>query len=333
EGNAETTMDIPPSKSKGKGGASFRSGGMKGTLAFREGGKKVDLELRVPSISLKTPASEFSLKKLIYRFGSGGGPAGYMFGNSTLNVSKLRLGPDLDIRGLTLTTKARPKGANVTTTVDYKVKQIKSGVDEYGPGRLTVVLRKLDAKALQRFNNKLNQISRRGLPEEQASMMMAAEMMKLVATLSKKAPELEVTRLSFKTKEGELTGEAKVVLDGSNLDIAANPFLILRGLSGDAELSVPPSMVKAILAPSIRQDVEAYKRRGVLSPQEAAKLTPAVMSRIVEDAYPSYMARNGFTKLLVPDGSVYRITASFRNGSFLVNGEPVRQPLIQLKAS
>ena len=93
--------------------------------------------------------------------------------------------------------------------------------------------------------------------------MVSATLSLLIASLSKNAPELEVTKLSFKAREGELTGTAKLVLDGSKLNVAENMMLLLRALQGDAELSIPPSMVKAILTPRIRSDIENYKQRAV----------------------------------------------------------------------
>lgn len=332
-GNAETTLELPPSRSQGKTGVAFSSRGLSGQIAFHEGGQRVNMELRVPGLSFSSDNGDFSLKNLIYRFNSSAGMAGYMFGNSTLQLAELTADPGFELKGLRLTTRSKPSGPNLTTTVDYRVQAIKSGTDEHGPGELSLVLRKLDAKALQRFNQQYNQISKRGLPQQQASMMAAAEMMKLIAALSKKAPELEMTKLSFKTKEGELTGNAKIVLDGSDLDIAANPFLALRALRGEGELSIPPSMVKAILTPTIMQDVKGFERAGALSSREAAKLTPAVMARIVDEAYPSYLSRNSFTKMLVRRGPVYRISASFRDGELRVNGKPLQQPLLRMSAS
>lgn len=332
-GNAETTLEVPPSRSKGKTGTAFNSRGMSGTIAFHNRGQRVNIELRVPALSLTSDSGDFSLKNLTYRFDSSASMAGYMFGNSTLQLTELSAGPGFALNGLRLTTRSKPSGPNLTATVDYRVQAIKSGTDEHGPGELSLVLRKLDAKALQRFNQQYNQIAKRGLPEQQASMMAMAEMMKLIAALSKKAPELEMTKLSFKTKEGELTGNAKIVLDGSDLDIAANPFLALRALSGQGELSIPPSMVKAILTPTILQDVKVFERTGQLSSREAAKLTPAVMARIVDQAYPTYLSRNGFTKMLVRRGPVYRISASFSNGELRVNGKPLQQPLLRMSAS
>jgi uncharacterized protein YdgA (DUF945 family) len=324
-GGAETEINVAPMKRKTKDGE-INWHGLTGTLVFRGDGR-VNTQLSTRGISLLSENGPLSVSNISFQ-SDARGDGGIMFGNSSLTVAKMDIGPDVSVKGLRFTTTAKPAGNNINSTINYQVKDITVGTDHYGPGQLTLQLRKLNAAALRRFEQKVNGISKRGLAEEQRQMMVAAETMKLIASLSKSAPELEVTKLSFKAREGELTGTAKLVLDGSKLNVAENMMLLLRALRGDAELSIPPSMVKAFLTPRIRSDIENYKRRGILSQREANKLTPKVMSRIVDEAYPSYLTRNGFTKLLVPSGAYYTITASFRQGKFLVNNRPLNQPLL-----
>ncbi len=325
-GGAETDIQVAAMKRKTKDGGEINWRGLTGTLMFRDDGQ-VNTQLTTPGISLPSKSGPFTIGKITFQ-SDARGDGGIMFGNSSLHIAKMDIGPDVSIKGLRFATTAKPVGKNVTSTINYQIKDITVGADHYGPGQLTMQLRKLNAAALRQFEQKVNGISKRGLPEEQRQMMVAAETMKLIASLSKSAPELEITKLSFKAREGELTGKAKLVLDGSKLNVAENMMLLLRALQGDAELSIPPSMVKAILTPRIRSDIENYKQRGMLSQREANQLTPKVMSQIVDEAYPSYLNRNSFTKLLVPSGAYYTITASFREGRFLVNNRPLGQPLL-----
>ena len=322
---AETDISVAPMKRKTKDGE-INWRGLTGTLVFGDDGR-INTQLSTPGISLPSKNGPVSVGKISFQFDARGN-GGIMFGNTSLNVAKMDIGPDVSIKGLRFNTTAKPTGKNVNSTINYQVKDITVGTDHYGPGQLTLQLRKLDAAALRRFEQKVNGISKRGLPEEQRQMMVAAETMKLIASLSKNAPELEVTKLSFKAREGKLTGTAKLVLDGRKLNVAENMMLLLRALRGDAELSIPPSMVKAILTPRIRSDIENYKQRGILSQREANRLTPKVISQIVDEAYPSYLNSNGFTKLLIPSGAYYTITASFRQGKFLVNNRPLGRPLL-----
>ncbi len=324
-GDAEMELTAPPTKKMGKEGAGFNWRGLSGKITVRQGGNQVLTELQSPGLVAASATGELSVSQIRLNSDHTGG-RGVMLGTTTLHIGNVGIGPDMDFKGLRLTASAKPAGPNVDTTVNYQIKELRVNTASYGPGQLTVVLRKLDAAALRRFEQQVNALSKRNLPQEQVSMQTAAETMKLIAALSKKVPELEVTKLSFLTPEGELSGTAKIVLDGSELDLAQNMMLIVRALRGELELSIPPSMVKAILTPQIREDIEGYKQAGTLSAREAERITPAVMAKIVDEAYSSYLPRNPFTRLLARVGGRYRLTISFRDGRLLVNNEPVKQP-------
>lgn len=324
-GDAEMDLTVPPAKKMGKDGSGFNWRGLSGKITVRQGGNQVMTELQSPGLVVARAVSEFSVSQI--RLNSDHtATRGVMLGTTTLHIGKVGIGPDIDLKGLRLIASAKPAGPNVDTTVNYQIKELLVNTASYGPGQLTLVLRKLDAAALRRYEQQVNALSRRNLPKEQVDMQTAAETMKLIAALSKKAPELEVTKLSFATPEGELSGAAKIVLDGSELDLAQNMMLIVRALRGELELSIPPSMVKAILTPQIREDIEGYKRAGALSTGEAERITPEVMAKIVDDAYTSYLTRNPLTRWLARSGGQYRLTVSFRDGRLLVNDEPVKQP-------
>lgn len=330
-GDFEAKLDVPSKKGAKDSGFQWR--GLSGTVNVRQGGAQVVTDLKSGGLTASTPTGEVAFNQIRFNSDHTGGRAGYMFGTSTLHIGSIAFGPDIELAGLRFVTSAKPAGPNVDTTINYQIKELRANNATYGPGQLTLAVRKLDAAALRRFEQQMNAISKRNLPQEQTSMMTAAETMKLVAALAKKAPEVEVTKLSFTTPEGELSGNAKIVLDGSQLDLAQNMMLIVRALQGELELSIPPSMVKAILTPQIREDIEGYRRAGTLSTQEANKISPAVMAKIVEQVYPSYLSRNAFTRLLAPTGSRYRFTASFRNGRLLINDQPVKQPLLDMLQS
>ena len=170
----------------------------------------------------------------------------------------------------------------------------------------------------------MNAIYRQGLPEEQASLMLMGKMLGLVGELSKKVPELEVTKLSVKTAMGEITGKAKIVLDGSKADIGENPMLVLTAVSGDMELIMPAGVLKPILAPLIMQDIQAYRQGGRLTAEEIGRLDPETLARVVDQALPLYLSRHDLTKYLIHDNGQYRIVATLRQGQILVNNQPWR---------
>src|SRR3970282_2595932 len=96
--------------------------------------------------------------------------------------------------------------------------------------------------------------------------------------------KIEITKLSFKAADGEVTGKAKLVLDGSQLDVSGNPMLMLKALSGEGEISLPDSIVRLLAEPDVKRDLEVLKTSGKLSEKEIAKLTPKRIAAITTQA-------------------------------------------------
>ncbi len=321
----------------GAGSGVFELRGLTLDLTFDRRGRRVTLDTAVPHASFayispqRQPVKAISFSGLRLRSDLKEGVGVHLFGVGSVMIDRLELGASSYLRGVRLAITARPNRDAADITITTKVQELSIGGETYGPARLVVGLRKLDAATLAGFEHKVNAIYRKSLPREQASLIVLGEAIKTLAKLAKTAPELEVTELSVKGRHGGLAGRARVVLDGSRLNVAANPMLLLTALRGDAELTVSAEMLKVWLAPAIERDIEAIRRRGMLSQGEADRLGPAVTQKIIERALPLYLSRHDFTRYLVPDGSGYRATASIRRGRFLINNEPWHAPLATLQ--
>ena len=334
-GDGTVHVDLPGAKKTAPDGGTFEWRGMTGDLTFDKEWKKLKANLRIPSISFtgapgKGLAGGLSLSNLTVHSDLHEGIAGYFFGENSVTIEKLELGPAISLRGLRFSTTTRPSGDNVNMVITYKMKEVGVANNRYGPAQLTLEARKLDAAALGKFEKEVNAIYRKNLPEEQASLMVLGKTLELVANLSKKAPEIEITKLSFKSNQGEVTGKAKFILDGSKANVNENPMLLLTALRGKAELVFPPGMLKPLLAPLIQRDIETFQKTGKLTAKETAKLNPETMGKIIDQALPLYLSKNKLTKLLVRDGDKYKITASIKHGQLLVNDKPWRGPLVKL---
>jgi uncharacterized protein YdgA (DUF945 family) len=297
--------------------------------------RKIRFAARMPALTLGTsgPGAGLSLSDLTLRSDLREGVAGFLFGDSALGIGQMRFdgaGGALDVNGLEISGAARPAGENVDLMLRYRVATVRAAHERFGPGELTIEARRLDTAALVKFKNQLDADHRDNPPPAQAALMLAGQAMELIAALSRQAPELEITQLSFKTRAGEITGKAKFVLDGRQHSAAQNPLQLLLALSGHGELAVPAPVLKELLTPAIRRDIEAYQRRGALTPQDMARLTPQAMSEIVDRAFPQYLARSGLTRYFVADGDLYRMVISIRRGQLLLNGQPWHAPVSPL---
>ena len=327
-GDGRMHLALPPNRTQGTDGTNFDWRGLSGDLGFDREWRKFRLELQAPGFSVTKAADnalEVSVSKITLRSNMQEGVAGYLFGDSVFAIGQMNFqspATHVTAQGMEISASARAAGESVNMVLDYKIQAINNATEHYGPGQITIELRKLDVATLMKFRNEMETIYRKDLPPAQASLMTLSKSMELIGTLSKKAPELEITRLSFKTAQGELQGKGKLVLDGSKANIAENPMLLLTTLSGNFELSIPPGMVRQILAPLILSDIESYRQAGTLSAKERANLDPATMAKVVDQALPLYLAQNPFTRNLVLEKDMYKLRASIRRGQLLVNNTP-----------
>lgn len=327
-GDGRMRIALPPSHTQGADGANFDWRGLTGDIGFDREWKKFHLALQAPGFAFtKTSdnATEVSVSKITLSSNLQEGVAGYLFGDNAFAIGQMNFqspAAHVTVQGMEIAASSRAAGESVNMVLDYQIQAINTAAEHYGPGQVTVELRKLDAATLMKFRNEMETIYRKDLPPAQASLMTLGKSMELIGALSKKVPELEITHLSFKTAQGELQGKGKLVLDGSKANIAENPMQLLTALSGNFELSIPPGMVRQILAPLILSDIESYRQAGTLSARERANLDPATMAKVVDQALPLYLAQNPFTRNLVLEKDMYKLRASIRRGQLLVNNTP-----------
>lgn len=322
--------EMPPIRKTGAQGQIIDWRGMNMDTTFDREWKNIRLDAHLPALTLSMPGQgEFSLSRLSLSSDMHEGTAGYFFGNGALTIGQLEFGGGTErvsLQGLEVSTSAKPAGENVDMIIRYQLGEARAGDERFGPGQLVMELRRLDTAALVKFKNEIDGIYRGNLPPPQAAMMVTGKALELIGTLAKKAPELEITRLSFKTREGEISGRAKFVLDGRKVNLAQNPMLILTSLAGDVEVSIPAPVVKQLLAPQIRRDIEAIHERGALTREEMTHLDPAKMAEIVDRVFPQYLARNELTRHLTEEQGFYKLTLSIRHGQLLLNGKPWHLP-------
>lgn len=333
-GDGDFRAELPAKKQTGEEQPAIEWSAVSATMRFDREWKKFQINVQAPRIAMAgtggaTPRP-VTLSGIAFRSDLHEGVAGYFFGNSSLAIKQVKIDPVMVADGMRFVAVARPAGDNVNLKFTYGIKQVGVADRRFGPGQLTVEARRLDAAMLKKFENELNTIYTKDLPEEQATLLILGRLLELVSGLAKKAPELEITRLSVKIDGHEISGKGKLVLDGSKADLSENPMLLLTALRGEAELTVPAATLKSMLAPLIQRDIMESAQRGELNPEELAQLNPEAMSRIVDQALPLYLARNDFGRLLVPVSDQYKVTAVFKRGQLLVNDEPWRGPSVKL---
>lgn len=131
------------------------------------------------------------------------------------------------------------------------IEKIATNDKTYGPGRLEVAIRNLDAEALARINQQANQLQQG--PDGQRQQALLAMLPELPQLFSKGA-EFEVTELNFVMPQGTIEGNLLVSLPKSE---TSNPFELIQKIQGNGKLKVPSAVVKDLISESIRQKLLA----------------------------------------------------------------------------
>ena len=339
-GNSHTHLEMgpyksAPVKSDDSGNAvAVDWKGMSGDFDMTADYKGLKGQMNAPQLQFAFRNGSFVLNRLGVNMDTQESASGLGTGTVALSVDKFLLddrnkGEKIAIDGLRVSSSSQEVGGNLNSTLTLQSGAMEVGGSKQGAAQLTVQVRKLDAATLVKFQKEIRELRKKKVPPEQANMMMVGKSLELLGNLAKKSPELEITKLNFKTADGEVTGKAKFVLDGSQLDVSGNPMLMLKALSGEGEISLPDSVVRLLAEPDVKRDIETLKTSGKLTDAEIAKLTPQRIAAITSQAIqelPQYRDTVISRLKLVPDGPNYKIVAALKNGQMQVNNQPVQLP-------
>jgi uncharacterized protein YdgA (DUF945 family) len=297
--------------------------GLSGSLDFEPDLAATRMRITSPSLMIKTAQGQVTVNNVALDSNMRRGADGMSYGKTSFVVSKVSAPPVLDMEELRFDADIRPKGKNVEAEVRYSLKQAKLAGTAYGPGEIAVVLRNLDGATLKKFEQELNALQQRKLPEEQMQIIMMGKVMELVGKLAATKPELEVTRLSFRIGDATLKGRAKFTVDAGGQDVAQNPMLLVTAVRGDAEITIPKALLKAAVKTQIERDLVALQMEGKLSTNDQQNLSPAALDRIAEQAYPMYLQEKGFARFLVDNGDHMSAYLQVDGGRIALNGIPL----------
>lgn len=331
-GNSTSHVEMAAAKQALPDNGNVEWKGLSGDIDTSADFKTSKGQISAPGLALTFTSGSFNLERMKLTQDMQRSASGFNTGTANLSIDKVAVDGAtgrVTIDGLALNTNTQEAGGNLNSSFTVQFKEAASADSRQGPGQIGVQVRKLDVATLVKFRKEMQELRKQKMPPEQVNMMMLGKSLDLLGQLAKKSPELEITKLSFKTADGEVTGKAKFVLDGTQLDVKGNPMLMLKALSGEGELSLPDSLVRLLAAPDVKRDIEALKTSGKLKKDEIAKLTPKRIEMITKEALkelPQYRDSAISKFKLVPDGPNYKILAAFKDGQLTVNNEPVPMP-------
>lgn len=331
-GDGIVHAEMPQIKTTGAKGEVIDWRGMSMDLVLDRTWKKIQFNARLPLLMVSAPgqAGDLNISNVSLHSNIQEGASGYLFGEGSLHVGRIEISQAsvrFSVKGLTLFASAQPADDNVNMVLRYSLDEANVAEERFGPGIMVIEARRLDAASLVKFKKEVAAIDGDNTLGPQMALTVAGKTVALLAELAKKAPEFEITRLSFKTRQGEISGKAKFFLDGRNRNLTDSPVKLLTTLRGNLEILIPEALLKRLIAPAIQRDVEAYRHSGALTAREMARLDADTMAEIVDQAFPQYLARHELTRLLVEEGGRYKLDLSIARGQVMINGKPWHAPM------
>lgn len=205
---------------------------------------------------------------------------------------------------------------SLTTTVTFD--RLVGDGDEYGPGRLVLAIRNVDAVAAGEFRDALSALDGQGLPEADALGARLALVEQFMPRLLGSSPEMVLETFSIQSPHGELVGGGRIGIDGRDPAMLGSVLMALMQTRAVIEFSIPAplmqSMVERYVIESVRDEMPEVGDEELQ--QMAAMMRDTVLEQFVAQG------------LLIRDGGVYRIDARFTEGVPSLNGQPIDPALL-----
>ena len=322
-GNSVTTLNIPGYRHNAPGGKDISWRMATGDIVAAADQKALHGRVDFPAIQVPGPHGTVSVSQLAFRWGSV--PLGMDQGRSSLSIGRVvATGPGgtFSVDGLDITLDRQLRSGKLSVNVAAQGRVLGDGIGRYGPGRLSIRIRGLDARSLDGFERSVRSLPANLSPHRREAETRA-RLKTLLLALSRGTPTLDVTKLSVVANGSAVAGKGRFVMDGTNVGGSGYSGLLMSALSGSLDLLVPRSVVADIATDDIRRQLDAYKSQGTLNPAEVRKLTPRKVAQIVRSALPAYLDQVATNWHLTAAGSNYTLSIAIKHGQVLANGQPV----------
>ena len=331
-GNSNTDIQIPAYREPPPGGLSWLEGS--GKISVSADQQTIEGSVTLPEVQVASPTGALDVRQTNISWNRLPSPSGLGVGGYDISIARIAVkgsASPTTIEGVHLATSSRESAGSQTLVFSLSARSLKDGVGskqggQIGPGRFTMQLSKLDTKSLLGYQRDTQILYNRRLPPDKFGPAAADAFAKLLASLARKSPELDLTKLSVNVGGSEITGKGKFVLDGSNLPTPNNLSGLMQAIEGKASLFVPRAAVATLASQDIQRQLATYQAQGELTPDEVEKLTPDKVSAITSAALPTYMNKVITGMHLVPDGGDFTLTVAAHQGQWLVNDKPLGQP-------
>lgn len=302
----------------GEGDTQIDWQGLEGRVTFSADLRKVQARFSAPRLVVEDARTSVRLADA--RLSSDMRPYvdGLSLGKIAFSVGEVHIQPEngeeVELDGLSLEAASEEAGPQVIdSSVVLRMDTLRAAGMQFGPGAYLLALRNLDAAALAKIQETVEELQQKDLPPEQINMMLGATMVGLLPELLKRGPVLEIKEVSLDSEHGKLHGTGSLTVDTSNPAVLSNPLLLKDAVVADVELHIPEAFLVAIAAQGLQRELRGLDMEYPDDQVEA-------MARV---RVQTRMSVPPVATLFVLEDGTYRFEGSIRKGRITVNGREI----------
>ena len=282
-GDAQVALHSPAFEASlpmdGSGPAAIEWGGITGQISLDAGMKASSIQFDMPKFNLSAGDNRLSLAGLRLK----GDTRRVLPAEDSLVASgEIRIDMDalsfgaadktavFDLQQLHYNIDMPLSGDFIDFDARLGAQTLRIGGQDYGPANYDYALRHVHVASLDQLIRQYQAGQQTQSPEQNPLALLAGLGEPMQAVLMQQ-PEFHLDRLQFKTPEGDARVSARVMLDGFAPEDIGNPLLLVGKLNLQADLSLPQSLVLALMGKSggaaSAQNVEAFVARGFMTRQ------------------------------------------------------------------
>ncbi len=308
KGDVKEEITVAPFYSPKKDAVRVNWQGMSGTITSALDWQNIHGNLTSKPLAIESKEGKLTLANSRFTGDVQEGPLGMYIGSSNIEVGSVKLDSAMGmgtVNNFKVYQSANANGNLYNFIMNLSLQRAQLDKTRFGPVTFKTKVKNIDGltlKKLQDLNTQNQANLASGKPDMQQTMKNQQEMMKLMADLTTKVPEFEISQFNIGTEHGEFSSFARVSIDGSDGSLAQNPLMALTKIEAEAGVKIPESLMDHLLKNSRSLPGKS------MSPRKARKELKTLLKK-------------GY--LIKQDGS-YVAELTFLEGQLEVNGKPIK---------
>jgi uncharacterized protein YdgA (DUF945 family) len=332
DGGMKTHLSSPAYRGPSQDGeVDITWGGLDGDInaTLTDHGGDYTAHITVPGLSITGDDGNLDIQTVDFTSQGHRQPNGLWFGNAAATLTKL----DADIpapeagdnhfslTGFSLSDNVAPKDHLLSATIRARLVTLTVAGQRFGPGQYDMELRNLSEEGANKYRDILRDVRTlrtQGVDPREILARMGDRLTALAREILAHSPQIEISRVSLGTEQGEIAGRLLVTFDGSSpFNLQNIPVLISR-VHGEADADVPEILFKSYLVANTRRQLTSMlQAKGQDMPDEVTLMTTARTS--AENEIKLLMDRG----LIVSQGGKYSANLRFDRNQLTINGRPM----------